>query len=586
MIHRIYSDLPSFKELNFHKALNIVLADKSPGATEQQTRNAAGKTSIIEIIHFLTGSQCDQQSIFSKKAIAQYSFGMEFDLLNSRVCVERSAAAKGDIVVIRGDTSKWPVTTQTDKTTGKEIISWTDWKKVLGHLIFGLEYHRLESAATKYTPKFRSLFSYFVRREGEDGMRSPLSQSKDQQPWDQQVAIMFLLGLDWPLAKQWQLVRDKEKLLAGLKQLAKTEETAEILESAARLRTLMTVSEDRMRRLREALQQFNVLPGYRDLEREASEIANGIAQLFNDNFLDTELTSDIEKSLREETAPSFDQIEGVYKEIGISLAGNVKRRFEEIQSFHLSVIENRRAYLSRELNEAKERIFERNAKLGRMSEREAQIMGLLKTHGALDQYTKLHTELSKREAETESIRQRYLAAEEFESKKNELGIQRGRLQVRLKQEYEERRGVVDHAILTFEGFSSDLYEKAGSLTIDTSANGPKFEISIQGQGSKGIGNMQTFCFDMMLMTMCGERNLGPGFLVHDSHLFDGVDERQTAKALQIGETKANELGFQYIVTMNSDIARSCLGEKFIDEHAILPRLTDATEDGGLFGIRF
>jgi uncharacterized protein YydD (DUF2326 family) len=74
-----------------------------------------------------------------------------------------------------------------------------------------------------------------------------------------------------------------------------------------------------------------------------------------------------------------------------------------------------------------------------------------------------------------------------------------------------------------------------------------------------------------------------GFLVHDSHLFDGVDERQVAKALEIGAKITARLGWQYILTMNSDVVPA----SFVTEDYIVnPRLTDATETGGLFGVRF
>ena len=79
----------------------------------------------------------------------------------------------------------------------------------------------------------------------------------------------------------------------------------------------------------------------------------------------------------------------------------------------------------------------------------------------------------------------------------------------------------------------------------------------------------------------------PCFLFHDSHLFDGVDERQVAKALQLGAIMAEQLGFQYIVTMNEDALPAELPKDFDLEQYIVPTpLTDATEDGGLFGIRF
>ncbi len=59
---------------------------------------------------------------------------------------------------------------------------------------------------------------------------------------------------------------------------------------------------------------------------------------------------------------------------------------------------------------------------------------------------------------------------------------------------------------------------------------------------------------MMLMRLSAKRGVSPQFLVHDSHLFDGVDGRQVASALKVGAETAAELGFQYVVTMNEDDA--------------------------------
>jgi uncharacterized protein YydD (DUF2326 family) len=56
MSHRIFSSLSSFKELEFKPGLNVLIAQQESVASAKQTRNRAGKTSLIEIIHFLTGS--------------------------------------------------------------------------------------------------------------------------------------------------------------------------------------------------------------------------------------------------------------------------------------------------------------------------------------------------------------------------------------------------------------------------------------------------------------------------------------------------------------------------------------------------
>ncbi len=168
-----------------------------------------------------------------------------------------------------------------------------------------------------------------------------------------------------------------------------------------------------------------------------------------------------------------------------------------------------------------------------------------------------------------------------------LQFERNNLALRLRKNFSEQEAALSEAILAFERVSKSLYESAGSMTIEPSSNGPVFEFPMQGDRSKGIKSMQIFCFDMMLMRLCHKKEIGPEFLVHDSHLFDGVDGRQIISALKIGAQAAKELGFQYIVTMNEDDAFKETIEGFDLNDYVLPvSLTDATEDGGLFGCRF
>ena len=215
-------------------------------------------------------------------------------------------------------------------------------------------------------------------------------------------------------------------------------------------------------------------------------------------------------------------------------------------------------------------------------------MDILQSGGALEQYTAMREELGRSEAEIEIVRQRLETAEALESSKAELDIERSQLARSLRNDIHERTEFVDEAILKFEEISEALYERAGSLTVDVSSGGPTFEVKIERQRSKGITNMQIFCFDLMLMELNSQKHRSPGFLIHDSHLFDGVDERQVANALQLGARRAESNHFQYIVTMNSDALPSDGFRSGFDirKYVVDTRLTDATETGGLFGIRF
>ena len=191
------------------------------------------------------------------------------------------------------------------------------------------------------------------------------------------------------------------------------------------------------------------------------------------------------------------------------------------------------------------------------------------------------------EAAASSLREEFTAAEQIEGTRADLEIERTQLARRLHQDFVEREDVLRRAILTFEGFSSALYEDAGHLEIAESPNGPNFTVTIQGGESHGVRNMQIFCMDLTILKLTAERGVGPGFLVHDSHLFDGVDERQVAQALKIGSDTAEDLGLQYVVTLNSDVVPASLPQGFDLETYVLPvRLTDEHEAGGLFGMRF
>ena len=573
MIHRIISSLFSFKALEFKPGLNVLIAQKESGASDKQTRNRAGKTSLIEIIHFLTGSDAVKDSLFRSEALAGATFGMEFDLGGERIVAERSGKQQSKIHVRGGSF-----------LNGKTCLSNSQWVEVLGEKVFGL--NTLPEGEGR-APTFRSLFAYFVRRQLSGAFTTPEKQATMQQTGDYQVALLFLLGLDWKIASDWQKVRDREKTLAELKKAAGAGAFGSIIGKAADLRTQLTVAEDRLSALKSQVSSFRVLPQYEEFEAEANQITQQLNYISNANTIDTAAIRDLEIAMQGEAPPSLTELEAIYAEAAIALPELAVKRYDEVRSFHESVIRNRRDYLSGELHAAKQRIASREQERRRLDQRRAEVMSMLQSHGALEQFAKLQGEAGRMEAEVESLRLRFESAEQLEGTKNELEIERNRLALRLRRDFAEQRARLDEAILAFEKTSNRLYESAGSMTLDETLNGPVFQFPMQGSRSKGIKNMQIFCFDMMLMRLCAKRAIGPGFLVHDSHLFDGVDGRQIISALEVGAETAHELGFQYIVTMNEDDAFKEKTDGFDLREYVLPVvLTDAKEDGGLFGFRF
>ena len=378
MIHRIYSSLDSFKTLSLKPGLNVLVAKKEEGASDKQTRNRAGKTSLIEIVHFLMGSDAGKDSIFRSDALVNETFGMLFDLGGEQLLVERSGQDKSKIHVEGASF-----------LSGRSTFTNSEWVELLGEKMFGL--HKIPDTDSR-APTFRSLFAYFVRRQLSEAFTTPVKQATLQQAGDYQVALLFLLGLDWRIASDWQTIRDREKTLAELKKAASLGTFGSIVGKASDLRTQLTVAEARLADLKAQLTAFRVLPQYAEKEEEADQLTRAISELSNGNVIDAGAIVDLERAMLAEAPPALIDLKSIYAEAGIALPDMAIKRYDEVQRFHESVIRNRRDYLAEELDAAKQRIVEREQAKRRLDEQRAAVLTLLQSHGALDQFSQLQRE--------------------------------------------------------------------------------------------------------------------------------------------------------------------------------------------------
>ena len=400
--------------------------------------------------------------------------------------------------------------------------------------------------------------------------------------------MSYLLRLNWSIPQRFQLLRRKDKTIKDLRRAAREGELGRHIGRAAELRPRLTVARARARRIKERLADFQVVPEYRELEREADTTTHRLKQLNAGNLTDMELITELETYLEDETAPLQEDLRSVYAEAGVLFPESVRERLEQVEVFHKAVVRNRKSHLQSEIQTAKTRVEEREERKKSLGKRRQQIMRVLKSGGALESYTEIREEMGRAEAECEMLSQRLEIVEELEARQEQLETERANLTRALRDDLRERSSLLEEATLDFARISESLYERPGTLTVVDTKNGPEFSVRISSERSKGISNMQMFCLDMLLTEMQVKQGISPGFLIHDSHLFDGVDERQVARALQFGANRSAELGFQYIVTMNTDmLPRDGFRPGFDVQSCVLDvALTDATETGGLFGLRF
>jgi uncharacterized protein YydD (DUF2326 family) len=438
-------------------------------------------------------------------------------------------------------------------------------------------------------PSFRAMFAYFARRRNAGAFLHPEQQSRQQQRGDWQVNLSYLLGLDWQIALEFQRVRGRERTLEELKKAAQGQVLGQVIGTVAELRPQVTVAETRAQRLRGQLANFEVLDSYRDLSQRAARAKTDMQALGRQAVVVQETLQHLERALSVEVPPERSDLQQMYEAAGVELPDVALRRFEEVNRFYSSIVENRRTHLQQEIAEARRQIDEGERRMAALDVERRDILQTLEGRGALEDFLRLQTDLATLEASAASLRERFKAAEILEGESTQLEIDRSNLKRRLQEDHHQRKAMLDEAILIIAEAIGELYgNRSGRFVVEATENGPEFHISIEGDRGGGISNMEIFCLDLTLFKAVTKRLDGPGFLMHDSHLFDGVDERQIASALLLGQRAAASQNLQYIVTMNSDIFdRLPLVEEIDRSKVILStRLSDETETGGLFGFRF
>jgi uncharacterized protein YydD (DUF2326 family) len=580
---RVSSNQTSFREVELKPGFNVILAERTKDATKKDSRNGLGKSTLLEIISFCLGSKGKKGAGLLAPTLAGWSFTLDMMLSGKPVRVTRNTTEHGKIY-IRADTAAWPVQPSRDRQSNERFLKLTEWTSVLGTLMFGIPQG---GSVGQYVPTFRSLISYFIRR-GKDAYSTPFEHFRKQLEWDKQVNNAFLLGLAWQDARDWQLLRDKLALLADLQKGAKTDLMAEVFEgSLGELEASQIRLEGVARGEQAALTSFQVHPQYRQLEESANRLSGELREAANKIVASRQILTSYEGALGAVPEPNLEEVVAVYEDAGVFFPDQIRHRLEDVKNFHRQLIENRRRFLATEIERLKQLIDQAEVLQRRLIDERAELMRTLASHGALDEFTRLQQAQTDHQAQLKAIQARIEILRRLEEGKSNLRIEEERLRQRTRNDLDDRRSQRERAINLFNANSQALYETPGTLVLDVAKAGFRFDVDIQRSESQGVGNMKVFCYDLMLAEIWAAVAVSPRLLIHDSTLFDGVDERQVALALELAAKKATECGFQYICTLNSDMVPwDDFSREFNLQNHVRLKLTDREESGSLLGIRY
>jgi uncharacterized protein YydD (DUF2326 family) len=582
MLRRLSADDERFKEVSFTGGLNLIVASTTASSADTDSRNSAGKSSLVELIHFLLGARATNTTLAMNKALRQTTFTLEMDWpgLSSPLSVRRSGQRAGFVTLSEDVTG-------TDDgaifpRTGSVELPVERWTQLIERDLFDLRGDHPGVSG-------RVLLSFLARRISSHGFNEPTRTFSRQSAPEAASNLAYLLGLDWQLVDEYRQLAARKATRAQLKKAVDDPVWGRIVGSTADLRGQITLAEAQVERLRVQVAAFQVVPEYERLKDRADQVSRRIKQLAQEDVIDQHNLEELQAAVTETTDVEVDYLEPVYRELGVVLNDQVRQRFEDVKTFHHSVVRNRRRFLEEEIAELTDRLQARRAERARLGEDQARLLRDLAEGGALEALTALQTALGREEAALQALRHRFEAAQTLEASARQITAKSVELQQAVDTDLQERRRQTDEAILLFSHYAQRLYGEGREayLAIEAGRNSLTITPRIDSDGSRGISNMVIFCFDLTLAVLAHRHGRGPDFLIHDSHLYDGVDDRQVAAALKLAAEVAEEENLQYIVTINTDSLGMASQRGFNPEPYIRsPRLTDEHETGGLFGFRF
>jgi uncharacterized protein YydD (DUF2326 family) len=581
LIHGVYANQKGFRSVEFEAGLNLIVADRSQTAGDKDTTNGLGKSALIDIIDYCLGSGPKPKEGLRVEPLSDWAFTLDITLGGAKVRVTRHTSEPG-FVEVEGDISTWPAIRATHKT-GQVGFDIKQWRSLLGWALFGVDD---KANVATYAPSARSLLSYFVRNH-PPAYLSPFTHFEKQKTWDTQLHNAFLLGLDWEKAAKWQVLKDQRNALDAIKKAIKTGAIDGELSSIGELEAQRIQIEGRLVRETEALSNFQVLPQYRQTELEANRLTSQIHALVNMNMTARRRIERYTDNLEDEGVAPPDRLEALYSEAQIVLSDTVKKTLEQARNFNSEIVKNRRYFLADEVAELQARVTKQEEEMVQLSSDRASLLNLLKGHGALEELTALQEIHATTRTHFEALIARINQLRQMASRLDQIKVETVDLKRSADLDYEERRAVWSKALRLFADNSEHLYKTPRRLLIDIDDTGYRYDVEIDGGSSEGIGKMKIFCYDLMLIAFARERGLGIDFLIHDSTIFDGVDPRQRAHAIELARQMSEKYGFQYILTLNSDaLPTDDFSASFGIDGYIRLVLTDTDPSGGLFGFRY
>jgi len=534
---QITSDNPKFSTIKFKDGLNLIVGTKID-KDKKETSNGVGKTISIQLINYLLAGQ--------NKLLDQV-------LQDLTTSVTLQLKIEDEIHQI---------------SRNGEIISLDDQKLRLREL---KEF--LDKSVNNDSFTFRDLFLRFNRQSYEKAT----AQISTEEAFKNNAINAWLLGLDISyIEKKKELYNKQEALkqiIAYLKELQESVDKEEIYET-----------KEELDKIEKDIENFEIAEDYYQIKEKADELTlllrdseNRLSMLKRDLNLREELIS-----VNKQEDVDISRVKRIYNEAKFFLDDKVIKHLEAVKEFHDTLFKNRKKKAEEEIEILTKEIGIEKQRIESLDKERSELLQYLESKGALEEYNKLLRYRDELKNKLQDLEAKEKEKERYKEEKQQLKLEIDKFELELIKESKKMKSKFESLATKFRDISNEFYEKPGYLDIDINPTMKakyvyKIDPKIQADESSGIGMMKIFIYDMLLYALNPDLI---GFSSHDNILYDVVDERQIATALDYAKENVR----QYICSISDTKFQGALEyANQVDKNDVILELN---EHNKLFGINF
>lgn len=527
------------REIPFHKGINLIV-DESDG---QVTGNSVGKTTVLKLVDFCLGAKPKiiYEDPENKKEI--YTLVRDY-LVENKISVflylteELDDEQARSVVIERNFLSRKNIVRKIDG----EPYSESEFEDKLTELFFPSQVGK--------KPTFRQIISHNIRYSDSSISNTLKTLDKYTSDAEYETLYLFLLGCDFSNGSTKQEILQKIQQENTFKKRIEKVQTKSAYEAALALIEIEIKDLDKKKSALNVNENFEEdLNNLNKLRYEINLISKDVGNLNIRRSLIEETKDDLSSAA---SKIDLSQLELIYNQASSNIEG-LQKTFEDLVAYHNQMVEERIAYISKELPVIEEKINRKSADLNKLLKKEREIADLVSKSSSFEELESLISELNAK----------YRDKGEYESVINQLD----EVEKNIKT-YESELNDIDKELFSddfeaivkqqvnkfnehFSATSEALYGEKYALKYDKVVNkkGQKlYKFSAFNTNfSSGKKQGEISCFDIAYTLFADEENIPcMHFLLNDKK--ELMHDNQLLKIADL----VNKNGLQFVASILKD----------------------------------